>query len=210
MFSMIKGKINKKRLVVLIVLISAFFLLSKLIYKRSLVEENENNTQLFFNEEKTVFKIEAPIYDSPPIKKEETKKENYIALLEIPSISLTQGFYAKNSKLNNVDKNIQILKKSDMPDKKNGNTILASHSGNCSVCYFKNLYKIKEKDLINIYHKDIKFTYQVVKKYLEEKDGDIWIKKDNNKTTLTLTTCSQQEKGKQIVIIANLIKQENY
>ena len=202
-------KINKKRIIILIIFICTFFLICKLIHKISLLEENKSNIQKFFDNETTISEVDTPIYDSTPVKVEE-KKESYIALLEIPAISLKQGFYSKNSKLNNVNKNIQILKDSDMPDKVKGNTILASHSGNCSVCYFKNLYKLKENDLINIYHKDIKFTYQVVSKYLENKDGNIWIKKDNDKTTLTLTTCSQQEKGKQIVIISNLIKQEYY
>lgn len=203
-------KINKKRIIVLIIFACFFFLISKVIYKISLIEENKNNINDFFEEKNIVSEINAPIYDATPVKQEVKQKENYIALLEIPAISLKQGFYSKGSNLNNVNKGIQILKVSDMPDKEKGNTILASHSGNCNVCYFKNLYKLKEKDLIYIYHKDIKFTYEVVKKYLEVKDGDIWIKRDNNKTTLTLTTCSQQEKGKQIVIISNLIKQENY
>ena len=203
-------KINKKRIIVLIIFACFFFLISKVIYKISIIEENKNNINDFFEEKNIVSEINAPIYDATPVKQKVKQKENYIALLEIPAISLKQGFYSKGSNLNNVNKGIQILKVSDMPDKEKGNTILASHSGNCNVCYFKNLYKLKEKDLIYIYHKDIKFTYEVVKKYLEVKDGDIWIKRDNSKTTLTLTTCSQQEKGKQIVIISNLIKQENY
>ena len=204
---MTRKKRNRIIVVVLIIVISSFLLLPKLIQKFSIEKENNKEVKIFLNENKSVSKIENKEKDSTPTP---INEEHYIALLEIPAISLKRGFYSKDSKKNNVDQNIQILKDSDMPDVDKGNTILASHSGNCNVCYFKKLYKLKEKDLIYIYHKDIKFTYQVVKKYQETKDGDIWIKRDNSKTTLTLTTCSQQEKGKQIVIISNLIKKESY
>ena len=43
-----------------------------------------------------------------------SNNEEYIALLEIPKIKLEKGLYDIKSSLNNVDKNIQILKESEI------------------------------------------------------------------------------------------------
>ena len=57
-------------------------------------------------------------------------KYDYIAVLKIPKINLERGLVDRNSYSNNVNYNIQILSNSSMPDEKNGNVILAAHSGN--------------------------------------------------------------------------------
>ena len=60
--------------------------------------------------------------------KEETKskktKLEYIAVLKIPKINLEKGLVAKDSKFNNINYGVEILKESDSPDVINGNVML--------------------------------------------------------------------------------------
>lgn len=141
------------------------------------------------------------------IKKEETY--NYIGVLEIPTINFKRGFLEINDKNNKVNKNIQVLENSTMPDIENGLMVIAGHSGTGRTAFFKNLYKLKEKDTINIYYKNIKYTYEVINVYEETKDGDIAIDK-SSETTLVLTTCSQSNKNKQVVVISKLVNKLDY
>lgn len=78
--------------------------------------------------------------------------EKYIAVLEIPKINLKRGIYAKNSKLNNVNKNVYLLKESNMPNEEKGNYILAGHSGTAYFSYFKNLPKLDIGDVAYVYY----------------------------------------------------------
>ena len=59
---------------------------------------------------------------------------------EREKIGLEKGLASKGSYYNNVNRNILILNESDMPDKENGNVILAGHSGSGRTAFFKNLY----------------------------------------------------------------------
>ena len=210
---MTKRKISKL-IAIMIIFIGISLILFKLIYKVSLSETNANKVNDFFKKETTTSIVQTPIYDNVPLKdnpiKDVSKNTNYVAILEIPSIKLKQGLVNKNSKDNNVNKNIQILTTSDMPDKEKGNTILASHSGTSNISYFKKLDNVKNNDLIYFYYNNIKYTFKVSKIYKETKDGDIWIQKDNSKTTLTLTTCSSKDKNKQLVVISYLISKDRY
>ena len=82
--------------------------------------------------------------------KKEAKKEKPIGTINISKINLNNNLYSINSKLNTVDKNIEVLKSSDMPDVNNGNFILAAHSGFSSIAYFHNLYKLDIGDEVII------------------------------------------------------------
>jgi len=129
--------------------------------------------------------------------------EEYIAVIEIPKISLRKGLYNKNSSLNNVDKNIQILKESDMPDKINGNFILAGHNGTSKISYFRNLKKLQLNDISYIYYNGGRYVYKLVNIYEIEKNGKANIIRNASKTTLTLITCKSNEE-KQLVFIFEL------
>lgn len=144
------------------------------------------------------------------IENNSTYKTPYIAVIEIPSINLRSGMVDLASSENNTDKHIQILSPSDFPNVTNGNFILAGHSGSGRVAYFKNLIKVKKNDLVFIYYEGIKYIYQVVNIYNQTKNGQIVIHRDNNKTTLTLTTCHSYDKKKQLVVIAELIGTNTY
>ena len=145
------------------------------------------------------------------IKEEkETVTYNYIAVLEIPKINLKRGLFPINDKNNNVDKNVEILKNSDMPNVTNGTLVLAGHSGNSRIAYFHKLYKLKENDQVYIYYQNEKYIYQVSKIERQDKDGTISFTKTKDTTELILTTCDQQNKGKQIVVVAKLVDKIPY
>lgn len=129
------------------------------------------------------------------------KKEEYVAILEIPSINLRKGIFAKESNLNIVN-NIKVLKESTFPDTYGGNLILAGHSGSGIYAHFNDLHKLKIKDIINLYYKNYKYQFEIINIYEIEKTGKALIK-DNYNTNLTLITCKGSDK--QLIIIADLI-----
>ena len=139
-----------------------------------------------------------------------SKVENYLGVLEIPVINLKNGFFDKESSLNTISKNIEILEESDMPDDENGNVILAAHSGTGRYAFFKNLFKLNINDKAYIYYKGLKYEYEIVKMDYQQKDGTITISTLEQDSYLILTTCDQKDKTKQIVIAAKLINTENY
>ena len=136
-------------------------------------------------------------------------KNNYIGVLEIPTIDFKRGFFDIENRQNTVDKNIEVLINSDMPDITNGILAIAAHSGSGRTAYFKNLYKLKADDEIFVYYGNAKYIYKVNKNYEVDKNGIIDITRDIEQTTLVLTTCSK-DKSKQIVIMAYLFDKENF
>lgn len=143
-----------------------------------------------------------------------TKKNNnpykYVGILEIPKINLKKGFLDVNSKYNSIDYNVTVIKTSTYPDVDKGNFILAAHSGTASISYFKNLYKLKKGDTANIYYKNKKYVYKIVKIYNQPKTGKLSIYRDYSKTTLTLITCTKDNKKTQTLYILELIKTSKY
>ena len=137
-------------------------------------------------------------------------KYYYIGYLEIPKIKFKRGFVDINSKDNNVSKNITIISGSKYPNVEKGNFIIAGHSGTGVHSYFKNLYKLTTNDEVYVYYKNVKYTYKIVKIYKQPKDGTVAIYRDYNKTTLTLVTCTKDDKTSQTVYVAELKNKESY
>lgn len=146
--------------------------------------------------------------DNPPLK--EQPIINYLAFLEIPKINLNQGILPKTSYYNNVNYHVQILDISDLPDVINGNMVLAAHSGSSNIAYFKNLYKLTKDDKAYIIYNNKKYSYQVVNIYNQVKKGSLNIYRDLTKTTLTLITCTKNDKNSQTVYILELTGVETY
>lgn len=145
--------------------------------------------------------------------KNNTQKQDtyyYIGYLEIPKINFKKGFVDINSQDNVVSKNITIIKGSKYPDVEKGNFIIAGHSGTGVHSYFKNLYKLSIGDKAYVYYKNVKYTYKIVKIYNQEKDGTVAIYRDYNKTTLTLVTCTKNNKKSQTVYVAELESKTSY
>lgn len=146
-------------------------------------------------------------------KQEDIKTEvmyDYNAVLEISSINLKKGLVSYDNKYNNVNYNIQIIETSSMPNVENGNLILAGHNGNSSVSFFKDLYKLKKGDLINVYYDNYKYIYEYSYYYEVDKTGTVDIVRDNNQTTITLITCKKGSETKQLVFIGYLIDKVVY
>jgi LPXTG-site transpeptidase (sortase) family protein len=199
-----------------IFLIGSFMYIGRIAYNYYVELRDYNKAQEFLNigkEEVEEVKVDIDEEEIKEQSKQEEKKTfnyNYIGVLEIPKINIKRGFLNIKDKGNNVNKNLQVIKGSDMPNVKNGNLIIAAHSGNSYISYFKNLHKLSNDDVAYVYFNNIKYTYKVAGKYDVEKNGKVTIHRNNKKNTLTLITCSQTDKTKQIVYILELESEENY
>ena len=141
-------------------------------------------------------------------KQEKHIEENYLMVVEIPKINLRKGIYNINSKNNTVNKNIQIMKESDMPNKDKGMLVLAGHNGNSRVSYFDRLNELNKEDKVYIYYANNIYTYEISNMYEAEKNGTITVKKEREKTVIVLISCKKNTKDKQLVYIGNLINIE--
>ncbi len=203
---MVKGKKKIKYIILgfVLIIISLFTIIYKCFHTYYEDKLEKNKIQIFFeNSKKENKKDDVNIINNLKLN------ENYLAIIEIPKISLKKGLYIIDSKLNDVDKNIQILKESTMPTEENSNLILASHSGSSRKSYFKNINKLENEDLIYIYYNNIIYAYKVVDKYEIEKTGYAVMKENTNKKVLTLITCKINT-NKQIVIVSELIDEKLY
>lgn len=157
--------------------------------------------------------IEEPVEEVEPVEEIDTGSTNYDnayrGILEIPKVGLRRGFLDKYAKDNSVSKNIEVLKTSDYPDVDKGNFIIAAHSGNSSIAYFKELYRLTVGDVAYVYYDNVKYTYQITNIYTQSKTGIIGIYRNYEKTTLTLVTCTKGDKTTQTIYIAELINKEN-
>lgn len=148
--------------------------------------------------------------DSPKTAISSKVDYNYIAVLEIPSISLKRGLVSPDSYYNNVNYNIQIIEHSTMPDIVNGNLILAGHNGASYISFFKNLYKLNLNDKVYIYYQGYKYEYTLDSIYDTPKDGNIEIYRNHDKTAITLITCKKNTKDTQVIYIGYLTNKEQY
>lgn len=159
------------------------------------------------------YKKEEIATDIPEIKEDEkievvnkkTSKIEYIGVLYIPKINLKRGLVDPTSYQNNIQYNIQFLKDSSMPDEMYGNVILAAHSGNARISYFKNLDKLDKNDEVTIDYNNKTYVYSVVNKYEVEKSGKVNVIRNRTENTLTLITCKHNT-NKQIVVVCELKK----
>ena len=185
------------RMILIIVLFVSTFMIIIIKLNNLIKVNNENyeiNTYLNnYNEEVSY-------------KNNNKTKEEYLGILEIKKIKLRKGFYKFNSNLNDVDKNIMIVSSSNMPDVNKGNLILASHSGNSSVSYFRYLDKLDMEDIASIYYWGKKYDYKLINYYDVDKNGSVQIIKNNDINTLTLITCKKNT-DKQTVFIFELNKE---
>ena len=91
-----------------------------------------------------------------------------------------------------------------MPDEEKGNLIIAGHSGNSYISYFKNLHKLSFGSIANVYYKGKVYKYKLVNQNEIDKTGTAHIKRNAEKTVLTLITCKHNT-NKQLLFIYELI-----
>ena len=129
----------------------------------------------------------------------------YLGVLEIPKVGLKRGFYNLDSKYNDIQYNVTLVKGSNMPDVVNGNLILMAHSGDAAISYFAYLYILKIGDKAYVTYNGNKYTYQVVNIYDVPKTGRVKIIRSYEETTLTLITCTKNNDKAQTVYILELV-----
>ena len=121
--------------------------------------------------------------------------------LIIEKINLKQPFYNISNKNNTIEKNIEVLKESIMPNKNNSIIFIAAHSGEGEIAYFNNLINLEINDELIIYYKNKYYKYTIIEIYEESKNGYIHVNK-NKENQLILTTCHPYNSNKQLVINA--------
>ena len=203
-----KGNRVLKFLALILFLIAILIIvIDKLKLYQKDYEENKAVEEYIENQEKL---NEEQQEETPKEEEKETPKKqtqnNYIGVLEIPKINFKRGFLDKKDKNNNVNKNIQVLDKSDTPDNNNGNVIIAGHSGNCSYCYFSKLDKLELNDYAYIYYNGKKYFYTLKKIYDVDKTGSVVIDYVGTNRLLTLITCRKDDLSKQTLFIFELNK----
>lgn len=169
--------------------------------------------------------VPAPVVDEPvqseeviqevPIAENVSNTENtvsyivdyskYLGVLEIPTIGLKRGFYNTDSKYNNIQYNVAMVKGSDLPDVDRGNLILIAHSGNAYYSYFAFLYRLGVGDMVYVTYGGRQYAYKIVNIYEVVKNGVVTIKRDIEKTTLTMITCTRGTDFSQTVYISELV-----
>lgn len=128
-----------------------------------------------------------------------------IGVLKIEKINIELPIYKVDSKKNNIEENIELLKESILPPNENSIIFIAAHSGTSNISYFNNLNQLNINDEINISINNNEYTYQIIDIYKQKKNGYINVNK-TNENQLILTTCDPDNNKYQLII--NSIKKE--
>lgn len=131
--------------------------------------------------------------------KQTIKENEIIGYINIEKINLNMPLYKIESKHNNIEENIAILKESILPPNKNSIIFLAAHSGTSRISYFNELDKLKQNDKIIISLNKNKYTYLVKDITINKKNGYININKEKEEQ-LILTTCNPKNDNYQLII----------
>lgn len=185
---------------------SLFLIFYNFINRKRLVAYDYINEQLNTNVDvKNVSSTDEGAKEEEKESEEDTDLEHYIGYLEILKIGFNRGFYNIESPQNNVESNIQVIKGSSMPTKKNGNLIIAGHSGTGWKAFFNDLYKLSIGDQAIVTYKNHKYTYQIEDISKQAKTGTLTIRRNRTKTTLTLITCTNNDSTTQTIYVASLV-----
>ena len=218
---MVKNKkLNKKKRIspntvaligAFVITLGGFFILYNFISDKKLFAYDYMNEQIYENQETQIYNVNTTEVNTD---EEETPTQNYqdiesyIGYLEIPKIKFKRGFYNIESTLNTVETNIEIIKGSDMPDVTNGNLIIAGHSGTGWKAFFKDLYKLEVGDEATVTYAGLNYTYKITNIYKQQNTGKVSIRRNYDKNTLTLITCTKDDSSTQTIYIAELDRVE--
>lgn len=148
--------------------------------EENIIQENSNNTNATYD------------------------PNQYVGYLEIPKINFNKGFFPKESEYNDVDKNLLLVKEASYPNVEKGNLIIAGHSGTAWNSFFNDLYKLDTGDVAKVKFQGKTYTYKFVNIYKASKTGTISIYRNSQRTTLTLVTCTNNDKTTQTIYIGEL------
>lgn len=166
----------------------------------------ETSTPTITNEEVQETPIANNVDSGKKVKKETPiDYSKYLGVLEIPKIGLKRGFYNVGSKYNNIQYNVTMVSGSALPDVVNGNLILMAHSGDAYISYFAYLYRLKIGDYAYVTYNGRKYQYKIVNIYEVPKNGIVRIRRNYDRTSLTMITCTKDNDYTQTVYISELI-----
>lgn len=190
---------------IIIVFIGASMLIYSVYQDKQYQNKDEELIEEFFdNYEKESSVEEEPIKESNNYQ--EPDFSSYLAVIEIPSITLKTGVVMSNEDYTTMNRNVSIYPSSTMPNIENGNFILFAHNGSSRVSYFRNINKLKENNEIYIYYNNQKYTYKVIKKYEVVMTDSTPLNKMEDKTIITLITCKSGNNKYRTVIVGELVK----
>ena len=197
-----------------IIVLGLFFTLSSFIDEKRLLSFDYMNNQ-FYDDEQIVDDVYTTNVSSEDSSSDSTSSssvtsnlEHYIGYLEIPKLGFRRGFYNIDSALNTVEANIEVIKGCSMPDVENGNLIIAGHSGTGWKAFFNDLHLLEVGDEARVLYQGNTYIYQITNIYKDKNTGRLAIKRDYNKTTLTLVTCTNNDSSTQTIYIAELLRVE--
>lgn len=174
--------------------------------------EIKMNGNLVVSDDDEEVTAEVPITNNLPEDKNEVVTptptidySKYLGVLEIPKIGLKRGFYNIDSRYNDIQYNVSLVKGSSMPDVDKGNLILMAHSGDAAISYFAYLHILKIGDYAYVTYNGNKYAYKLVNVYDVAKTGKVKIVRSYNNTTLTLITCTKNNDQAQTVYILELV-----
>ena len=168
-------------------------------------EDNKKIEEFFNNYSEEIENINTDENVETVIVNNDIDLSSYLAVIEIPSISLKTGVVMSDTSYKSMDRNVSVFPTSDMPNVKDGNFILFGHNGNSRVSYFKNIYKLNKGDDIYIYYNNQKFNYKVISKYDISMNSDIPLSKIDGKTIITLITCKKNNNKYRTIVVGGLV-----
>ena len=142
--------------------------------------------------------------DEPTITDPVEDAAGYIGYLSVPDVNIKRGFTTLDSPNNTLSKNIMLIQGSNMPDVDKGNLILAGHNGRSRVSFFNDLYKLNMGTHAYVTYNGKIYDYVLKDRYDVPKVGNISIKRNVDKTTLTLITCHRTSNSLQVVFVFEL------
>ena len=154
-----------------------------------IVEENEIITDKF--QEQT-----SNTYENKDNKNNNsaTNNQRTLAILKISSINLKAPIVNGEENLNYV-----VAKYKNSPSfGENGNTILAAHN-NMKGSIFKNLYKVKIGDTVEVQKDNELFRYKITQREIVEPNNPSLLTQDLSKKEITLITCTNRAKQRLII-----------
>lgn len=207
-----KNKIKKKRISpsfvaafgTIIILIGGFFLSFNYVQSKKVMVYDYMNNIFYSSGSDTEAKEEEETINNGDTEIPNVSDTQYIGYLEIPKINFNKGFYKKESSLNDVDKNLLLVKEANYPNVSKGNLIIAGHSGTAWNSFFNDLYKLSVGDEAKVVFNNKTYTYKFVNIYKAAKTGTISIYRNSKRTTLTLVTCTNNDSTTQTIYIGEL------
>ena len=143
-------------------------------------------------------------YESKYVIKEDNE---YLFKLIVPNINLSANVYRFESDKNNVNKGIYLAVNYNFESSDKA-IVLASHSGNSDISYFKNLDNLNIGDYVYIKKENLQYSFKLENIYKINKNGKF--RYINEKGLIYLITCDKKNNKKQIVFQGKIEKIDDF